>query len=132
MAGDENRDLDSAVADALALMSQSRALVARSQRLIRRSWHTLAGEPWPSIAGGADDTETLRLDVRERLMFGQLPLVDGAAVFARWGADSVCAICARPILHTEAELVAYRGRPAHVECFMIWLSESRAVHSPRP
>jgi hypothetical protein len=130
MAGDD-RDLDSAVAAALAVMSQSRALVARSQWLIRRSWHTLAGEPWPPIAGGADDRETLRLDVRERLMCGQLPLVDGAAVLAHWGLDGVCAICAKPIRHSEPELIAHRGRPAHVECFMIWLSESRAV-SPRP
>jgi hypothetical protein len=121
-----------AVEDALALMSRSRALVARSRRLIERSRHTLAGEPWPPIAGGADDLEMLRLEVRERLMYGQLRLVDGAAVLARWGVDSVCAICAKPIPHTEAELVVPRGRPAHVECFMVWLSESRAVSAPPP
>ena len=83
------------------------------------------GEP-----SGASQREV----IRARLIDGSLPVITGAAWAGTAPGDHRCVCCHRTIRATDIE---YEPRDrestyAHVECFTLWLSESRLVDaSPR-
>ena len=83
---------------------------------------------------GEPSGESLREVIRARLSNGSLPVLAGTAWAGTAAGDHRCACCHRTIRATEIE---YEPRDqismyAHVECFTLWLSESRlADASPR-
>ena len=72
--------------------------------------------------------------IRARLIDGSLPMITGAAWAGTAAGDHRCVCCHRTIRATDIE---YEPRDqvamyAHIDCFTLWLSESRfASPSPR-
>lgn len=83
---------------------------------------------------GEPSSSSLREAIRGRLIDGSLPVITGAAWAGTASGDHRCACCHRTIRAADIE---YEPRDqistyAHIDCFTLWLSESRLVGaSPR-
>ena len=82
---------------------------------------------------GEPSGESLREVIRARLSDGSLPVLAGTAWAGTAAGDHRCVCCHRTIRATEIE---YEPRDqasmyAHIDCFTLWLSESRLA-SPSP
>jgi len=73
--------------------------------------------------------ESLRHSTRARVADGRLPVLSGSAWAGKAPGDHRCACCHRTIRATaiEYEPRDHAAMYAHMECFVIWLSESRLV-----
>ena len=77
--------------------------------------------------------ESFRDSIRARVLDGRLPVLSGSAWAGNAPGDHRCVCCHRTIRATAIE---YEPRDqaamyAHMECFVIWLSESRVLMASR-
>jgi hypothetical protein len=105
---------------------RSRTIVRDSAWLIRRSRLLLDYPSVGPICGGSDLSEAIRERVREGLLSGALPPVDGNRSWAGRGTGRTCRICAEPIGpdQIEHEVEAPDSVLVHQACLIIWREES--------
>ncbi len=75
------------------------------------------------------NVESLRDSIRKRVADGSLPVLTGSAWAGQARGDHRCACCHRTIRHLEMEYEA-GGQVdvhAHIQCFTLWLAESRLL-----
>jgi hypothetical protein len=101
-------------------------MVHDSVWLIRRSRLLLDYPGVEPICGGSDSSEVIRERVRESLLSGALPRVDGSRSWAGRGTGRTCRICAEPIGfdQIEHEVEAPDSVLVHQACLIIWREES--------
>ena len=73
--------------------------------------------------------ESLRDNIRARVADGRLPVLSGSAWGGKASGDHRCVCCHRTIRATaiEYEPRDHAAMYAHMECFVLWLSESRLL-----
>jgi hypothetical protein len=73
--------------------------------------------------------ESLRKSIRVRIAAGSLPVLSGSTWAGNACGDHRCVCCHRTIRVTaiEYEPRDHVGLYAHMECFVVWLSESRLL-----
>jgi hypothetical protein len=78
------------------------------------------------IGGGSDASEVIRQRVREGLLSGALPPVDGSRSWAGRGTGRTCRICIEPIgpEQIEHEVEVPDSVLVHQACLIIWRDES--------
>ena len=116
------------------------ARIAVSDDLAHAAWRRIAASykrlnlRHPIAGASGNDEDVRRESVRRRLASGALPRLEGAAWAGLALGDHRCACCHETI---RARQIEYEPRDqgaavyAHVQCFAIWLSESRLTAAPR-
>jgi hypothetical protein len=133
--GEILRNLDHLVERASASWAVAEASSRRSRETLRSSrWRVRASRlrlDHPRIRhirGGSDppDAETIRARLRQALLDGTLPRIDGNRSWAGHGTGRACRVCGRPIDTTQVEHEIQEPEPAlvHHLCLLLWREES--------